>query len=103
MTEPLLSVTVDLAQQPRVVTVIGEIDRANVEQFTSDVARATADAPRVTLDISGVSYCDSAAVRALFGIASTVEVTLVISPTGPIKTLLRVSGLDQVVTVNVSD
>jgi anti-sigma B factor antagonist len=50
-----------------------------------------------------VSYCDSAAVRALFSVAATTKLNLIVRSEGPIKTLLSVSGLDRVATVTTAD
>jgi anti-sigma B factor antagonist len=86
-----------------VVTATGDIDLANVNQFHDVIAAAAVDADAITVDLSDVSYCDSATVRALFSVAATTKLSLVVRSTGPIKTLLSVSGLDRVATVTVAD
>lgn len=61
---------------------------------------ATGSTPPLTVDLSEVSYCDSAAVRALFAVAATTELTMIVAAEGgPIKALLGISGLDRVATV----
>jgi anti-sigma B factor antagonist len=90
-------------EQPPVVTATGEIDLANVGQFQDVMAQAVDNADAITVDLSGVSYCDSTAVRALFSVAATAKLNLVVRSTGPIKTLLSVSGLDRVATVTTAD
>jgi anti-anti-sigma regulatory factor len=58
----------------------------------------------VTADLTAVTYCDSAAVRALFGAARRSRLTIAVTAAGPITaTLLQVSGLDQVATVVTLD
>ncbi len=99
MTEAQLDVTVDKARRPPLVTVVGEIDLANVEEFRSSLTDAADGAPAITVDLSRVSYCDSAAVRALYATAAATVVTLIAPTTGPMQALLSVTGLDQVVTV----
>ena len=53
----------------------------------------------LVVDLTGVGYCDSAAVRALFTLAATTDLTMVVAPSGHITTLLGISGLDRVATV----
>jgi len=102
VTEPLLTMTVDTANQPPIVTAIGEIDLSNVDEFKDSLAQAATDASAITVDISRVRYCDSAAIRTLFAVAAATALTLIVSDTSPIKTLLSISGLDRAVTVNVA-
>jgi anti-sigma B factor antagonist len=86
-----------------VVTATGDIDLANVNQFHDVIATAADNADAITVDLSEVSYCDSATVRALFSVAATTKLSLVVRTAGPIKTLLSVSGLDRVATVTTAD
>ena len=92
-----VAVVADL-ESPHVVAA-GEIDLANVGEFQDVMAKAAADSATLTVDLAGVSYCDSAAVRALFALAATTELTMIVAPEGPIRTLLAISGLDRVATV----
>jgi anti-anti-sigma factor len=89
--------------RPPVVTATGDIDLANVNQFHDVIATAADNADAITVDLSEVSYCDSATVRALFSVAATTKLSLVVRSAGPIKTLLSVSGLDRVATVTTDD
>jgi anti-sigma B factor antagonist len=86
-----------------VVTATGDIDLANVNQFHDLITAAAGISDAITVDLSEVSYCDSATVRALFSVAATTTLSLVVRSTGPIKTLLSVSGLDRVATVTTAD
>ena len=87
------------AEQPPVVHATGDIDLANVNEFSEVLNRAAANSDTITVDLSDVTYCDSAAVRALFAIAATTKLALIVPATGPILTLLSISGLDRVATV----
>jgi anti-sigma B factor antagonist len=54
--------------------------------------------------MTAVTYCDSAAIRALFLAARQARLTIQVSAAGPInETLLSVSGLDQIVTIVTLD
>lgn len=85
----------------RAVRVAGDIDMANVAQFEEAVTAACGSAPALTVDLTEVNYCDSAAVRALFALAARTKLTMVVSPAGQIATLLAISGLDRAATVVV--
>lgn len=90
-------------REPVTVHAAGDIDLINVGQFESVLAAATA-ASAVTVDLTAVTYCDSAAIRALFGAARQAALTIRVSAAGPVtETLLKVSGLDQVTTVETLD
>ncbi len=86
-----------------VVTAVGDIDLANVNEFLDTLTKAAIGAPALTVDLSRVSYCDSSAVRALFSVAATTKLSLVVGSTGPTKKLLSVSGLDRVASVITAD
>ena len=67
------------------------------------LSRAAADSDAITVDLSEVTYCDSAAVRALFAVAATTKLGLIVPASGPTMTLLSISGLDRVATVTTRD
>jgi anti-sigma B factor antagonist len=99
MTQARFAVRSASGDQPPVVSVVGDIDLANVEEFEAAMSKARNGSPALTVDLTAVSYCDSAAVRALFSIAADAKLTMVVKPTGHIATLLGISGLDRVATV----
>ena len=99
MTNSQFQLTPALAEQSPVVTATGDIDLANVGEFQDVLTKAAADSDSITVDLSEVSYCDSATVRALFAAAATSKLALIVPAEGPITTLLGISGLDRVATV----
>ena len=101
MTEAQFRVTAD--SDAPTVAASGDIDLANVADFQAVLADAAAGAPALTIDLTELRYCDSAAVRALFSVAAITAVTLVVREQGPIKTLLTISGLDREATVVTRD
>jgi anti-sigma B factor antagonist len=87
-------------REPATVRASGDIDLTNVGQFQAALDQAAATSTAITADLSAVTYCDSATIRALFLAARQAELTIHVSTAGPItETLLKVSGLDQVATV----
>ena len=81
------------------VVARGEIDLANSEHFHATLAAAAEPARALTVDMTRVEYCDSAAIRALFTIAEQCALTVRIAAGGPLPTLFAISALDQVATI----
>jgi anti-anti-sigma factor len=99
LTQARFVVSVASGDQPPEVAVSGEIDLANVEEFEAAMAAARGGSPALIVDFTELIYCDSAAVRALFGLAADAQLTMIVKPTGHITTLLAISGLDRVANV----
>jgi anti-sigma B factor antagonist len=99
MTHARFAVTGPAPDRPPLVVVSGDIDLANVDEFQEAMSRACNGSSVLHVDLTGVSYCDSAAVRALFALAATTDLTMIVKPIGHITTLLAISGLDRVATV----
>ena len=99
MTDARFRVTVASQDATPVVAASGDIDLANVADFSDAMAKAANGSTALTVDLTEVNYCDSAAVRALFAVAAVTELTMVVAASGPIKTLLGISGLDRVAAV----
>jgi len=91
-------------REPAIVRAVGDIDLTNVGQFQAALHQAAAASSAITADMTAVTYCDSAAIRALFIAARQAQLTIEVSTAGPInETLLRVSGLDQIATIVTPD
>jgi anti-sigma B factor antagonist len=86
-------------QQPPTVRAAGDIDLISAPQFQAALTGAAATSGEITVDMIAVTYCDSAAIHALFTAARQSRLTLVIPEDGPITTLLKIVGLDQITTV----
>lgn len=87
-------------REPVTVRAAGDIDLTNVGEFQAVLHQAAAASGAFTADITAVTYCDSAAVRALLIAAGQARLTIQVSTAGPVtETLLKVSGLDQIATV----
>ena len=87
-----------------IVRAVGDIDLTNVGQFQAALDQAAATSSTITADMTAVTYCDSATIRALFIAARQARLTIQVSTAGSInEALLRVSGLDQVATVVTLD
>jgi anti-sigma B factor antagonist len=53
-------------REPATVRASGDIDLTNVGQFQAALDQAAATSTAITADLSAVTYCDSATIRALF-------------------------------------
>ena len=87
-------------RESAIVRAVGDIDLTNVGQFQAALHQAAAASSAITADLTAVTYCDSAAIRALFIAARQARLIIQVAAAGPInETLLRVSGLDQIATI----
>jgi anti-sigma B factor antagonist len=95
--------------EPATVRAAGDIDLTNVSEFQAVLDQAALDqadaaASAITIDLTAVTYCDSATIRALFIAARDNQLTIRVSPAGPVtETLMKISGLDQVAAVVTLD
>jgi len=86
-------------QQPAAVRAAGDIDLASAAAFQAALAEAAASADAITVDLTGVTYCDSAGIHVLFTAATHDRLTLIVPEAGPISTILTIAGLDKITTV----
>ena len=100
MTE-LARVALDADQ---VITVTGEIDLSNAASVRDAIGAVLPDLPEVCVDLTGVEYLDSAGIAMLFLLAERLsynrqELQLVVPPDAPIRAMIRLTKLDQVIRV----
>jgi anti-sigma B factor antagonist len=91
-------------REPAIVWAAGDIDLTNVGRFQAALDVAAAAAAAFTVDLTAVTYADSATIRALISAAGQARLTIQVGTTGSVtNTLLQVSGVDQVATVVTLD
>ena len=87
-------------REPAIVWAAGDIDLTNVGLFQAALDAAAAAAAAFIVDLTAVTYADSATIRALISSARQARITIQVGTTGSVtNTLLKVSGVDQVATV----
>jgi anti-anti-sigma factor len=87
-------------RESAVVRAAGDIDLTNVGRFQAALDTAVAAAAAFIVDLTAVTYADSATIRALISAARQARLTIQVGTTGSVtETLLTVSGLDQVASV----
>lgn len=97
-TQLTLNTDRDVDGTPRVVAE-GEIDLSNVASFAQALAGASAgDRSPLTIDLSAVSYLDSAGINALFDHAEVVDgLHVIVHPL--LVRVLSISGFNKIATV----
>ena len=82
------------------VWAAGDIDLTNVGRFQAALDVAATSAGAFIVDLTAVTYCDSATIRALISAARQARLTIRVGTTGSVtETLLKVSGVDQIASV----
>jgi anti-sigma B factor antagonist len=90
-----VSLQVETTERYARVALEGEVDRANAEELERLVLRRTIGSAAVVLDLSAVSYLDSAGVRLLDRVARGLvrrgaALRIVAPPGGPVRYVLRI-------------
>jgi len=91
-----------------IAAVSGEIDLSNAARLTGNITGAvTNEATALIVDLSDVTFMDSAGVRMLLELAKRLEwrdqaLRLMVPADSLIRKVLTVSGVDGVVTVDDS-
>jgi anti-anti-sigma factor len=103
----LARVELDSVNDTAIVRVLGEIDLSNATQVREAIGAALPDLPVVILDLSGIAYLDSAGIAMLFRLGERLsynrqELHLVVPPDAPIRAVIRLTKLDQVIAVKDS-
>lgn len=81
------------------LTVVGEIDLATAPGFRRALDAAASTHSAIEIDLRGVSYLDSTGIDALFTYATRHRIKLIIGNNRTLAAVIRVSGLDQVLTL----
>jgi stage II sporulation protein AA (anti-sigma F factor antagonist) len=89
--EPFFSATAEVAGNTVSVRVAGEVDMATADRM---YRAAVADgAGSATLDLSAVTFFDSAAIHALIRLAERYPGALAVLPSAQVRRVLEISGL----------
>ena len=87
-----------------IVRVSGEIDLSNVADVRDAIGAAVPDAATlILLDLSDTAYLDSAGIAMIFRLAERLgynrqELRIVVPPDAPIRAVIRLTKLDQVIS-----
>ena len=102
----LSTCTVEISATPNnvIVTLGGELDMADAERIGDILAEsASAGKPTVSVDLAGLTFADSSAVKSILRGATAAEENGVsyelLNPHGSVRRLLKVTGLTEALTV----
>jgi anti-anti-sigma factor len=101
----VLEVEVLIGEKPVRVRMTGELDATNAEEVRDKVHRISrGGSVPLRLDLLGVEYLDSFAVRTMFELAMAAQasgerLTVTVPARSPIERVLRASGLAQLATI----
>ncbi len=103
MPRPRVAVTTSDRAGSTLVEVEGEIDLSTAPQLQRELLASVEDSQVVVVDLRGVTFIDSTGVGVLFRTSKQLaaaggELRLVCGP-GPVRRVLKVSGLDRLVQV----
>jgi len=94
----------ELADNIRVITLIGSLDISGVGQIeTKFTGYGAGEKPRVIVDLSGVTFLSSIGIRLLTinakSIASRGGRMVLLSPMPDVRSILEVTGLSQAIAM----
>jgi anti-sigma B factor antagonist len=107
MTEPV-ELIVEQRNSATIVRLAGEIDLSTAADTRSRIEQSTGGATHVVLDLGGLTYLDSAGLAMVDGLARRcrgqgLAFGVVAPEESVVRTVLAVSGLDNVVAVHATD
>lgn len=82
------------------IALSGEIDLANAAAVEDELREAVSHQPAtVSVDLTGLTYLDSAGIRILFALASRLRelrivLELIVPPDSPTRRLIELSGFE---------
>jgi stage II sporulation protein AA (anti-sigma F factor antagonist) len=88
------------------IRIHGEIDLSNAAAVSRQIEDALSDGgSRVTIDLTGARYVDSAGLRVLFRLAQRLsarrrELSLVVPADSPVRATLEITGLADLVPIH---
>jgi anti-anti-sigma factor len=86
------------------VRASGEIDMSGSNDFAEALVEVAEGTPGLIVDLSSVTYLDSAGVRAIFEVVRRLAtrrqvVGVVIADSSPVRTLIKVTNMHEVIPV----
>ena len=83
-----------------VVAVSGELDISNAATLEATVAALAAERPeRLSFDLSGLRYMDSAGIAVLLGAATKLKEVHVRDPSPAVRRVIEITGLSDVLSI----
>ncbi|MGC4870201.1 STAS domain-containing protein [Micromonospora sp. DT53] len=90
---PIFSASAEIDGDHLHVVVAGEVDMATADTMLQTALREPAG--KITLDLSAVTFFDSAAIHALVRLAQQFSGRLTVRPSRQVRRVLEISGLGE--------
>jgi anti-sigma B factor antagonist len=103
--EDVLQASVAAGESGPVITLSGEADLTTAARMSTLICRQlTAGTVELTIDVSGLSFADTASIRALVLAARTLKERggrlVLLDPQPPVARMLALLGADQMLTIH---
>jgi anti-sigma B factor antagonist len=104
MTDPLAVLETSCEGPVVTVRVHGEVDASNVTTLAQEIRKAAGSADSLRLDLTGVSFIDSAGLRMLQQLqraraGAPTPLAVTVHPDSTVRQLLEITALDRVLDV----
>ena len=90
-----------------VLMVRGEVDTSTAERLSAGIDAALREAPRVVVDLRGVTFINSSGLRALIGAfrdsGQNPEVLSLRAPSPFVHRVLTITGIDQLMRIELDE
>lgn len=97
--EAAIETSVDATGAP-VITVSGELDISNAKVLQATVASISATRPqRLTFDLAGLRFIDSAGIAVLLRAASEVDGVRLCRPSPAVRRVVELTGIAEVLPI----
>jgi anti-anti-sigma factor len=100
MTDELYTLTAEEHDGITLVHLRGEIDASNASTISTEVLAVSA--PAVILDLSAVTYLDSAGMAMIEALRRAKDLRLVLTEDSVVARSLRIVGFDQLLPISTS-
>ena len=82
------------------IKLVGDLDISSVDELRVAVEAATATTPqRLTFDLSGLRFMDSAGISVLLGAARDIPAVALLEPQAAVRRVIELTGLGQILEV----
>jgi anti-anti-sigma factor len=108
MRDPLAELSFETAGNVVVGRVVGEIESVNAEEMSTALAgRLTSDRAGLVIDLSRVTYLDSAGIELLFDLARRLRthrqrLRLVVPVNSPMRRVLELCDIDRAAPIDAT-
>ncbi len=95
-----LTISVSDDESGPMIKVAGELDASNIDRLRSAIKSQLSERPEtLSLDLAGVMFMDTSAIALLIQTSKSGPAVRIVSPSVPVRTVIRMSGLDGILVM----